>query len=135
MFLFPVTGKECYNIMMKLKNSKTSTDQISMKVMKQFAHNLSIPISKLINTSFKKGVFPDVLKIACITPLPKIITPVYLSHFRPISVLPALYSKIFERYFLNRLVSYFDKNSILCNSQYGFRKNRKPFYLSTEYIY
>ena len=28
MFLFPVTGKECYNIMMKLKNSKTSTDQI-----------------------------------------------------------------------------------------------------------
>ena len=69
MFLFPVTGKECYKIMMKLKNSKTSTDQISMKVMKQFAHNLLIPISKLINISFKKGVFPDVLKIACITRL------------------------------------------------------------------
>ena len=89
--------------------------------MKQFAHNLSTPISKLINISFKKGVFSDVLKIACITPIPKIITPVYLSHFRPISVLPAL-SKIFERCFFYRLVSYFDKNSILCNSQYGFRK-------------
>ena len=84
---------------MKLTNSKTSTDQISMKVIKQFAHNLSIPISNLIRFSFKKGVFPDVLKIACSTPIPKIITPVYLSHFRPISVLPAL-SKIFERCFL-----------------------------------
>ena len=57
MFLFPATGKECYNIMMKLKNSKTSTDQISMKVMKQFAHNLSIPISKLINIYLKKEFF------------------------------------------------------------------------------
>ena len=56
MFLFPVTGKECYNIMMKLKNSKTSTDKISMKLMKQFANNLPIPISKLINISFKKEV-------------------------------------------------------------------------------
>ena len=70
-----------------------------MKVMKHFAHNLSIPINKLINISFKKGVFPDVLKIACITLIPKINTPVYLSCFRPVSVLPAL-SKIFEKCFL-----------------------------------
>ena len=69
-----------------------------MKVIKQFAHNLSTPNSKLINISFKKGIFPDVLKIACITLIPKIITPVYLSHFRPVSVLPAL-SIIFERCF------------------------------------
>ena len=116
---------------MKLKNSKTSTDQISMKVIKQFAHNLSIPISKVINISFKKGVFPDVLKIACITPILKIITPVYLSHFRPISVLPAL-SKIFERCFFNKLVSYFDKYCILCNSQYGFRKNRSTCFALTD---
>ena len=81
MFLFPVTGKECYNIMMKLTNSKTSTDQISMKVMKKLAHNLSIPICKLINISFKKGVFPDVLKIACITPISKMIIPIVFDFY------------------------------------------------------
>jgi len=46
--------------------------------------------------SINEGVFPDSLKIACITPIPKCRNPQSPSDYRPISVLPTL-SKVFEK--------------------------------------
>ncbi|ELU17018.1 hypothetical protein CAPTEDRAFT_29188, partial [Capitella teleta] len=42
-------------------------------------------------------------------------------NYRPISILPAI-SKIFERVLLKQLSEYFTSNSLLRESQYGFRK-------------
>ena len=45
-----------------------------------------------------------------------------ISNYRPISVLPS-FSKIFEKWVCNRLISYLTKHSSLYGGQYGFRSN------------
>ena len=63
-------------------------------------------------TAIPKGVFPDSLKIANITPAHK-------ENYRPVSVLPLL-STVFERFVFDELNEYLEKylNTLLC----GFRK-------------
>ena len=43
-----------------------------------------------------------------------------INNYRPVSVLPA-FSKIYERVFYKRLLSYINVNNLLYNHQYGFR--------------
>jgi len=45
-------------------------------------------LAELFNRCINGGVFPDFLKIACITPIPQIRNPQSPSDYRPISVLP-----------------------------------------------
>ena len=44
------------------------------------------------------------------------------SNYRPVSILPQ-FSKILEKVFHNRLMSFINDKQILNNSQFGFRKN------------
>ena len=104
--------------------------------MKQNCQSYGIPSKflKLANTVVAKwlaelfircineGVFPDSLKISCITPIPKIRNPQSPSDNRPISVLPTL-SKVFEK-LLYQIVYYFlTQNNAIAKRQYGFRTN------------
>ena len=47
------------------------------------------------------------------------------SNFRPISVLPC-FSKFLERIIYNRIINYLNDFNVLCDNQYGFRKNLSP---------
>ena len=47
------------------------------------------------------------------------------SSYRPISVLPC-FSKFLERIIYNRIINYLNDFYVLCDNQYGFRKNRSP---------
>ena len=53
--------------------------------MKEFAHVLCIPLSNLINASFKQGKWPTIYKNEIITPAPKQYPPVKRDMLRPIS--------------------------------------------------
>lgn len=44
-----------------------------------------------------------------------------MNNYRPISLLP-VFSKIFEKCIAKRLISFFERCSILCKNQYGFRR-------------
>ena len=44
------------------------------------------------------------------------------SNYRPVSILPC-FSKFLERIVYNRILSYLNDFHILCDNQYGFRKN------------
>ena len=81
---------------------------------------------KLFNQCMEEGIFPDVLKIACIVPLYKGGEKNESTNYRPISLLP-LFGKIFEKIIESRLVKFFDKKKIITPHQFGFRK-----YYSTE---
>ena len=78
---------------------------------------------KIINSSFINGIFPEVFKIATVSPIYKKNDRKICSNYRPISCLPFI-SKIFEKCFANRIVSFFTKFSILSDSQFGFRKKK-----------
>ena len=69
-----------------------------------------------------KGEFPNLLKIAQITPIPKITSPKSPDDYRPISTLPTL-SKVYENVIYSRLYSFVTSNFILSPQQYGFRTN------------
>lgn len=70
----------------------------------------------------ESGIVPDQYKIAKIIPILKNGDKEITSNYRPISVLPIL-SKIMEKIINSRLQEFLDDNKLLCNYQYGFRKN------------
>ena len=71
--------------------------------------------------SCKTGVFPDLLKIATVTPVFKTGDLKEIINYRPISVLPC-FSKILERIMHNRLYSYLVNEKILYSKNFGFQK-------------
>ena len=80
-------------------------------------------ISDLINSVFDEGIFPAVLKTACVVPIFKSGQRDVVLNYRPNVTLPFL-SKIYERVFFNRLTAFFNKYEIISNEQFGFLKGR-----------
>ena len=77
----------------------------------------------IYNLSIEKHCFPRWLKVA------RVLTgyksgPKDIDNYRPISNRPA-FSKIFEMLTLSRMLPFIDKHSLLSNSQFGFRKEKK----------
>ena len=72
------------------------------------------------NDTINKGVFPDSLKVANITPAHKKDEPCDKENYRPMSVLPLL-SKVFERLLYDRLKS--NKGRRISNSSFGGSHN------------
>ena len=70
------------------------------------------PLIYLFQLSLEKGVFPDDLKIAKVTPIYKTGDNSDISNYRPISA-PPCFSKILERLMYNCLYKY------LKNKQYS----------------
>ena len=65
------------------------------------------------------------MKIARVVPIFKSGDKAVFSNYRPISVLPC-FSKFLERIIYNRIINYLNDFNVLCDNQYGFRKNRSP---------
>ena len=137
LFLFPVTIDEVEIIINNLKNTNTGLNSIPVKIFKQLTPLLVPTICMIINISFSKGIFPDVLKIARITPVFKKGDRQACGNYRPIASLPFL-SKIYERAMANRLLEYLNKYSILHNAQFGFLKGKSTsdaIHYLTDFIY
>jgi hypothetical protein len=121
---FPSTSsKEVERVILGLNNSRAcGWDEIPIKILKWSVGIISVPLAKLINLSFHEGVFPDLLKFSQVLPVYKKGSAFEVQNFRPISLLSNL-SKIYEKLIHNRLIDYLEKNNLLCNEQFGFRKN------------
>ena len=75
----------------------------------------------MFDSSLQSGVFPDLLKIAVVSPVFETGDTADISNYRPISVLPC-FSKILDRVMYNRLYKYLTDQKILHPQQFGFRK-------------
>ena len=102
-------------------NESPGFDGISFTVLKNCFGALHKPLLHVFNLSIVKGIFPDDLKIARVTPVFKGGDEKDLENYRPISVLPC-FSKILERIMYNRLYNHLMKNNILYSKQFGFQK-------------
>lgn len=119
--LQPCTHSEIGNIIDHLKsNVSTGMDQISVKSIKCIKHLVIGNLVNCIDDCLSKGVFPDSLKLAKVTPIHKSGSKSDPNNFRPISVLP-ICSKIFEKVIYKRLDTYLTSIEYLCPNQYGFR--------------
>ena len=104
-------------------NKSPGYDEISSNVIINCFSELNDPLKYLFEKSIEKGVFPDALKIARVTPLFKGGDPSNISNYRPISVLPC-FSKILERIMYNRLHKYLSTEKLLYSKQFGFQTGR-----------
>ena len=77
----------------------------------------------MINKSLTTGVFPDNLKKARVTPIPKEGDKCNLNNYRPISVLP-VFSKAFEKVAYKHLYDYLENNLMLRKPQYCFHAKK-----------
>ena len=113
---------ELKNAFFSLKTNKSSgADKINFNVIKHCFGKLCGPRKYLFDSSLQSGVFPDLLKIAIVSPVFKPGDIADISNYRPISVVPC-FSKILDCIMYNRLYKYLTDQKILHPQQFGFRK-------------
>lgn len=106
-----------------LKNKRsTGVDEISVKLLKAISDDICKPLAYLINKSLSSGIFPDILKLACVIPLYKKGDPLKIENYRQISLLSTL-SKLLERLVYNIITKYLNKLNIITPCQHGFREH------------
>ena len=123
-------NKIIYNLPPK---SSSGCYGISTKLLKVIAPVIIKPLTLLINQVLNTGTFPDKLKIAKVIPIFKKGDPSLFENYRPISLLPAI-SKVVEKIIALQLSSYFEKNKLLFDNQYGFRPKHSTEHAALELI-
>ena len=113
-------NKIIYNLPPK---SSSGCDGISSKLLKVIAPAIIKPLTLLINQVLNTGTFPDKLKIAKVIPIFK----------KGVSLLPAI-SKVLEKIIALQLSSYFEKNKLLFDNQYGCRPKHSTEHAVLELI-
>jgi len=98
-------------------------DNISPIVLKKCYLELSPVFSRLFRLSLKAGVFPTVWKTAHVVPIHKKGDRSCVSNYRPISITSCI-SKVFESIINEHVLDHIEKNNLISDSQYGFRKAR-----------
>jgi len=121
-FVKPVTGGEVCREINNLKSNSCPLYGIPTHILKCNGRLLCYCVSKLFNISIQTAKFPSPLKISRVTPLFKAGDRTIVSNYRPVSILSD-FSKIFEKLMCVQLTSFIESREILCNNQFGFRKN------------
>ena len=96
-------------------------DVIPTKVIRKKKYIFAGFIAKDFNNYVDKGVFPNKLKQADVTPIHKKKDKSDKTNYKPVSILPNI-SKIYEKLIYGQLYDYFDETLSPCQS--GFRKGQ-----------
>ena len=114
---------EPYQVHEYLRRIKTNTatvkGDIPAKIIKEFAPELSEPLSNILNCMVERGEFPHIWKLEMVTPVAKVNPPEKVSDLRKISGLKN-FSKIAEKLLGSFLIS--DMSQVRDPSQYGNQK-------------
>ena len=121
--IFDVSCAEVINVIHYLNNSSAGYDEFPTFVAKLCVESFIQPLTFLINSSLKSGVFPSELKLARVVPIFKAGNSSNLTNYRPISVL-TFFAKVFEKIVYNKVMDFISENNVLNDHQYGFRKGR-----------
>lgn len=121
-FLTPATEDEILLLINALETKKAAgIDNIHASTIKNCAETIVPLLTSIINDCISDGIYPDALKIARVVPIFKTGSKKIIGNYRPISILP-IFNNVFERVIYNRLEKFIEKNKILYECQYGFRR-------------
>lgn len=87
-------------------------DSIPLRLLRDSAHVVAAPLTRIINKSLVQGVVPDDFIVAKVIPVFKKGKPENMDNFRPISVLLAV-SKLLERVVHETLHTYVAAHHLL----------------------
>ena len=94
-------------------------DGISGNMIRLCSDGLYKPLKIIFSNIIETGEYPDLWKIANVTPIHKKKDKQVHKNYRPISLLPLL-SKVFEKLIVKHLYNYFSSNSLISKNQSGF---------------
>ena len=95
MFWNPVTSFEVNDHLLSLERNKAcGFDNVPAQLLKDAADLIASPLAYIFNQSLSLGVFPEMMKVAKVTPIYKKGQKDVPGNYRPISVLPLL-AKVF----------------------------------------
>ena len=100
-------------------NKATVTDDIPMKVIKEFSVELAEPLAHILCSGISAGVYPNIWKFETITPVPKVYPPEQIKQLRKISGLKN-FAKICDSFLAEFITS--DMLPNLDPAQYGNQK-------------
>ena len=95
LFFASVSFADVEEIILSFRNKPGNINTFSTCVLKRIRRHVSV-LCHIINLSVRTGLFPDCLKLARVTPIPKGCDSTNAGNYRPISVLP-IFSKIFVK--------------------------------------
>lgn len=121
---FPMIPLEKTLEVLKGIKSGSPSDPCPAHILASTADIINPVVNQILNLSLKMGQIPDRWKRAKILPLLKKTTldPELASNYRPISLLP-FFSKALEKVVNNVTTEFVETNSLLHQSQSGFRAN------------
>ena len=112
--------KKQINLMSSTK--ATGLDKVPVRLLKLCVNEIADSLTSIINLSFETATFPDIWKIARVTPIYKSGGKSLQLNYRPISVLPVI-SKICERHVHVSFLSWFQKFRLPIENQFAYLKN------------
>ena len=119
----PVSKKHVIDAIKKLPSNKASvSNDIPISLMKQFANCYCEKLTNILNDCLKENRFPNLRKVAKISPVFKKLDNTSKDNYRPISTL-SNFAKLFESIIYSQLNDCMEKKF----SKYltAFCKNRK----------
>ena len=99
----------------------TGNDQISAKYLKLSADIIASSLTHILNSFISMSSFSEAWKVARVSPIPEVESPVESYHYRPMAILPAI-SKVLKNSFLSQLLEYIDQKQMLQDTTSGYRK-------------
>ena len=121
-YLSPVNQQDVLKEIKKLKPRKAAgPDNIGNKIIQLCPELFSYNLTTIYNHYIEIGEYPQALKIAKVIPIYKKGQRDLPNNYRPISLL-SVFDKIFEKLICHKLVDFIEKNNILYEFQFGFRK-------------
>ena len=134
LFFAPVVEEEVKDIINNLNAKKSSGyDGITNFLLKNIVNEIAIPLTHILNLSLLSGKVPQKMKIARVVPIFKKGQKDLVNNYRPISLLTS-FSKILEKLVYTRTVKFLFNCKILCDSQFGFRKNHSTTHALLTFI-
>lgn len=117
-----ITPDEVINALTSIDASKGSgPDGLPPNFVKNCAHSLVHPVAHIFNLSLSQGTFPDLWKIASITPIFKAGNFHQVENYRPISILSCL-AKVLEKFVYDAMFP--SVQQIVSDNQHGFMRKR-----------
>ena len=126
--LTPTYPNEINNIINSFKELKTTRYTDAETKFIKISKSIIYPfLGKLINDCFSKDVYQNCLNIAEVIPIFKKNDRREPSNYRAISILSQS-NKILEKLIYSRIINITEKNNLVCENQFDFRKNSSTIF-------
>uniref|UniRef100_A0A8C7X350 Reverse transcriptase domain-containing protein n=1 Tax=Oryzias sinensis TaxID=183150 RepID=A0A8C7X350_9TELE len=130
-----ITELDVAKIIGSLKNSKAKdVHGLDTNIIKLCKESLLLPITHMVNLSFKQKYVPLSWKMATVTPIFKSGNSSNIGNYRPISILPVV-SKVAEKWVTKLINEHLNKDhSLLHPMQFGFREHHSTEFANCLFI-